>query len=49
MDRGAWWATYGPWDRKEVDVSERLSMMMTKHSIFVEWMRERDVILGCRA
>ena len=50
MDREAWWATYSPWDRKEVDMSERLSMTTTtKHLIFVEWMRERDMILGCRA
>ena len=25
MDRGAWWATYSPWGRKELDTTERLS------------------------
>ena len=25
VDRGAWWATYSPWGRKEVDTTERLS------------------------
>ena len=25
MDRGAWWATYGPWDCKESNTTERLS------------------------
>ena len=24
MDRGAWWATYSPWGRKELDTTERL-------------------------
>ena len=22
MDRGAWWATYSPWGRKESDITE---------------------------
>ena len=22
MDRGAWWATYSPWDHKESDMTE---------------------------
>ena len=25
MDRGAWWATYSPWGRQELDMTERLS------------------------
>ena len=25
MDRGAWWVMYGPWTRKESDMTERLS------------------------
>ena len=24
MDRGAWWTTYSPWGRKELDTTERL-------------------------
>ena len=26
MDRGAWWATYSPWDRKVSDMTERLTL-----------------------
>ena len=26
MDRGAWQATWGPWGRKESDVTEQLSL-----------------------
>ena len=25
MDRGAWWATYSPWGRQELDMTEQLS------------------------
>ena len=26
MDRGAWWATYSPWGRKESDMTEHAHM-----------------------
>ena len=26
MDRGAWWATYGPWGCKESDTPEQLTL-----------------------
>ena len=26
MDRGAWWATYSPWGRKESDMTEHAYM-----------------------
>ena len=26
MDREAWWATYSPWGRKELDVIEKLPL-----------------------
>ena len=25
VDRGTWWATYSPWGRKELDMTERLT------------------------
>ena len=30
MDRGAWWATRSPWDRKESDTTEQLSLTTYK-------------------
>ena len=30
MDRGAWWATYSPWDRKELDMIVRLALSMVE-------------------
>ena len=31
-DRGAWWATYSPWSRKESDTTERLSTYIYLHA-----------------
>ena len=31
MDRRAWWATYSPQGRKELDMSERLTLSISSH------------------
>ena len=28
MDRGAWWAAYSPWGRKELDMTEQLMLSL---------------------
>ena len=29
MDRGAWWATYSPWGRRELDTTDQLNTAVT--------------------
>ena len=37
-DRGAWWATYSPWDLKELDTTEQLTYFKMKKD---EWLKLR--------
>ena len=32
MDRGAWWATVRAWDRRELDMTEQLTLLTTTHA-----------------
>ena len=32
MDRGAWWATVHAWGRRELDMTEQLTLLTTTHA-----------------
>ena len=36
MDKGAWWATNGPWGHKESDMAERLIQAHTEELLEVQ-------------
>ena len=34
MDRGAWWAIYSPWGRKESDTTEQLTLSLSQGIVY---------------
>ena len=45
MDRGAWQATYSPWDRKESDKTEAAEHRVHTHTLLLEKVFRNKLLL----
>ena len=43
MDRGAWWAAYSPWGRKELNRTERLTLSL--HYNYICYTLSKEYLL----